>query len=360
MVVILTTTGIRVHELCYIQAGQYHAKTNKSGCYYTTIVDNQRFYWLRTTSTKTGEGKTEYMCTALTHDALKVAERLTEPLRDQIKTHIALMRQQNPNTPNIAEKKEHSNALFLAESRKKSNDISTLSDDSIQRNLKKFTQSLGLKWKLCTHQFRRTFAVYVAKSVYGDLRYLKKHFKHWSMDMTILYALNQKQNKKLYDEIALEMEAERNAIVASWFDENAIITGNGSNTIKEYRAKNEAMKNYDNRKKMVESISETIHIRGTGTAWCTADNGGCGGGTTTNKTLCADCPGSHAVIDKSCQSKWEAIYEQQIELTQIEDIGESGKERVQRDLARCEKVLTGLGVDLSRYKKVDKKGERNG
>ena len=37
---------------------------------------------------------------------------------------------------------------------------------------------------------------------------------------------------------------------------------------------------------------------------------------------------------------------------------------MQRDLARCEKVLTELGVDLSRYKKVDKKvdkkGERNG
>jgi hypothetical protein len=243
---------------------------------------------------------------------MKIAERITAPLRVQLKADIALMQAQNPNDPKTPEKQRHINAVFLGKTMIKNNDITTLSGGTIIGRLKKHLAYLGLNWHLTPHQFRRTFAVYVAKSVHGDLRYLKKHFKHWTLDMTALYALNSKQEEELYNDIMLAMEDERNARVSSWFEEDAVITGGGSVGIKFFRAKNEAVNTFKGRKQMVESISDTIHIRGTGTAWCTADDGGCGGGTASDKTRCGDdC--DNAVIDKSFQRKWEGIYEQQIE-----------------------------------------------
>lgn len=350
MIVIFTTTGIRVHELAHICAGQYHAKTNKTGGYYSTIIKGERYYWLRTRSDKTGEGLTEYLSTELTHDAIKVAERISAPIREQLGNDIALLQAEHPNDPRIIEKRQHLQAVFLGKSSTKGNDITTLSDLAIRDRLIKYVKSQGLDWAIATHQFRRTFAVYVARSVHGDLRYLREHFKHWGLDMTATYALNTQQEADLYNEIIVAMNDERNATVMSWFEEDAIITGGGSEGIKVFRAKNEAVKTFEGRKAMVNSISETIHIRGTGTAWCTADDGGCGGGTAADKTRCGkDC--SNAVIDRSFQRKWELIYAQQIELTEIDDIGNAGQERVQRDLARCESVLTGLGVDLESIKR---------
>ena len=351
MIVIFTTTGIRVHELAHICAGQYHAKTNKTGGYYSTIIKGERYYWLRTRSDKTGEGLTEYLSTELTHDAIKVAERISAPLREQMGNDIDLLQAEDPNDPRIIEKRQHLQVVFLGKSRKKRKDITTLSRDAVGERVARYVKSQGLDWAITTHQFRRTFAVYVARSVHGDLRYLREHFKHWGLDMTTTYALNTQQEADLYNEIIVAMNDERNATVMSWFEEDAIITGGGSEGIKAFRAKNEAVKTFEGRKAMVNSISETIHIRGTGTAWCTADDGGCGGGTAADKTRCGkDC--SNAVIDRSFQRKWELIYAQQIELTEIDDIGNAGQERVQRDLARCEAVLTGLGVDLESVKKA--------
>lgn len=346
MIVIFTTTGIRLHELAHIGAGRFHAETNKSGGYYSSIGDDgERYFWVRTRSDKTEEGMTEFLATELTVTALQVAERITAPLREQLRKNIALLKSKRPNDPRWVEMQQHSQAVFLGENSTKGNDISTLSGCTITVRLKLYIKSLHLDWSLTSHQFRRTFAVYVAKSAHGDLRYLAKHFKHWSFDMTTMYALNTLQEAELYNDVMVEMNDLRNATVASWFEEDAIITGGGSEGIKAFRARNEVVKTYESRKAMVESISDTIHIRSTGTAWCTADDGGCGGGTAADKTRCGNkC--SNAVIDKTFQRNWEMIYVQQLELNDIDDIGSAGQERVKRDLTRCEDVLAGLGVEL--------------
>lgn len=346
MIVVFTTTGIRLHELAHIGAGRYHALTNKTGGYYSVIGDDgEHYYWIRTRSDKTKAGVAEFLATELTVTALQVAERITAPLREQLSYDIALLKVERPNDPRWVEKSQHSHAVFLGASSLKANDIRTLSADALSGRLDRYVESLQLDWSLTSHQFRRTFAVYVAKSAHGDLRYLAKHFKHWSLDMTTLYALNTLQEAELYNDIMVEMNDLRNATVASWFEEEAIITGGGSEGIKAFRARNEVVKTYEGRRAMVESISDTIHIRGTGTAWCTADDGGCGGGTAADKTRCGNnC--SNAVIDKTFKQKWEMIYAQQLELNDIDDIGIAGQERVKRDLVRCEAVLAGLGVEL--------------
>ncbi|HCC80880.1 MAG TPA: site-specific integrase, partial [Methylophaga sp.] len=59
-----------------------------------------------------------------------------------------------------------------------------------------------------------------------------------------------------------------------------------------------------------------------------------------------DC--KQSVIDDTRQTIWESIYAQQVELRQIDDIGPSGQERVERDINRCKKVLSDLGADPER------------
>ncbi|MDB5935350.1 MAG: hypothetical protein JWQ01_2694 [Massilia sp.] len=49
--------------------------------------------------------------------------------------------------------------------------------------------------------YKRLTACYAARSQFGDLRYLRDHFKHWSLDMTLGYAMNESQEMELYLEI---------------------------------------------------------------------------------------------------------------------------------------------------------------
>lgn len=366
IVIILTTTGIRLHELVYINSGVYQENTNPRGNRYITLDDDDEpYYWLRTVSTKTYEGECEFMMSEITYKVLGVAERVTAPLRNRIKKELSALKKSNPHHPDINIKSEYINAVLLCRASGKFYDITPLTDIVIRYRLKRFVNLLGIDWNITSHQFRRTFAVYCARSQHGDLRYLKEHFHHWSLEMTALYALNNKQEEGLYNEIMLTIKEDQLAIASSWFEDDTIITGGATaDGIRTFRSKFEAATTYKDRGKMIEGVINTIHLRATGIAWCTADDlavdgdvDKCVGGTIKDPTRCGNCP--EAVIDLSHQRKWQAIYEQQIELTYIDDIGEVGQERVRRDLERCEKVLTGLGVDLGPIKRKIQ-GELNG
>lgn len=96
----------------------------------------------------------------------------------------------------------------------------TLSSGAWGIYLKAFAKDCGLSWNLTSHQFRRKFANYVAHSRFGDLRYLKQHFAHWSMDMTLGYAMDgswgQHLDLKLHDKIQAELEDIKLGVVGSW------------------------------------------------------------------------------------------------------------------------------------------------
>ena len=60
-------------------------------------------------------------------------------------------------------------------------------------------------------------------------------------------------------------------------------------------------------------------------------------------TACVDC--DESIIEKKRHGEYfKGIYIQQLELRQINDIGEAGKQRVERDIERCERVLKDLGM----------------
>lgn len=331
MLIILMVTGIRIHELASLEAGCVFEKHNDFG---------ETEYWIKGVSSKTGEGKTEWLAPSIVKEAVSVLEIIATP-------HHKLFTDRQPKKhENIRATSER--LLFLRLKRK--NVIESLNVTELNNRLKIFVKSSGIDWDFSSHQCRRTFAVYVARHILGDLRYLREHYKHWSIDMTAIYAANESQDRELYDDIYKSMIDFKHAKVRHWLDPQTSIAGGAGEKIKIFRSNDESVRTYQSRSEMIVGVSNTISIRATGVAWCTADLGGCNGGSAADRTKCGDCDGS--IIDEKLQAKWEAIYAQQIELLNLDDIGEQGKVTARRALSRCEKVLTDLGADLYKLKKA--------
>ncbi|EHJ06154.1 Phage integrase family protein [Marinobacter sp. DSM 26671] len=331
-VIILATTGIRAHELGNIRRDQW----------YSEVRDGERFYFLGSRSDKTHAGETSWLCPEIAIEAVKVLERLVEPLQAELEQALKEAKVVGDlNKVTCLEK--CSGCIGLTKLTQKRNSISLLSGLALHRRLGKFAKDLGIDWKLASHQFRRTFANYVVHHKLGDLRYLRDHFKHWSLDMTILYAMNEAQDLELYDEIYAAFDGKRQAIVGHWLEPDTRLSGGMAGHIRQMRSRSEEVRTYKDRKEMIEAISELVYLRSTGIAWCTNDTGvDCAGGQ------CEDC--EHGCIDDSQKPFWEGLYLQQIELRQIDDLDDSGSKTVERTMERCERVLTDLGVDINRLK----------
>lgn len=325
-VIIFDTSGVRVSELASLDVDSA----------YTNVKEGERYFWMKGISDKLGHGAVEWLVAEVTHRAIATAIKLTAPLREQLQGYIAESRAPHE----VDGMKAHVKAIFLG--RAYGSSIARLANTSIQNRINSLATRYGIKWHFANHQFRRTFAVYAAHSALGDLRYLREHFKHWSLDMTGLYAMNRKQDAELYDEIGHAFLESKISLLENWLEEDAILTGGGAEPIKTFRARNQALATKADRREMAVTISPLVHIRATGVAWCLADSAGCAGGTAAEPTRCGDC--SNAVIDEGRKPVWRGIYAQQCELRDLRDIGQSGRQRVERDLERARRVLVELGA----------------
>lgn len=340
MAIVFIGSGIRSHELGYLE----------TDCAFTTVdSDDDRFHWIRGRSDKTGEGTCSWLVPSITHRAIEVAEQVTRPLRERLFRGFARLRDLNSEGHRAADRDSHKNSLFITRWSKEKDYVSTMNHDAQNRLLKLVAQAAGIEWAFATHQFRRTFAVYAARSALGDLRYLRKHFKHWSIDMTAAYAAAQDRDEELFDDVGLEIRNQKVEVVQHWLEKDTLLSGGMADSIRSFRARNEAVETYKTRRDLAMKLSDLVSIRATGVAWCTADKGGCNGGQGVEKTRCSGC--INAVIDNRKLPAWQGIYQQQLELTQIKDIGPAGLDRVQRDTERCRAVLIDLGArqeDLDR------------
>ncbi|SNC62548.1 Phage integrase family protein [Marinobacter sp. es.048] len=331
-VIILATTGIRAHELGLIHRDEW----------FSEVRDGERFYFLVSRSDKTHAGKTSWLCPKIAIDAVKALERLSAPLQRDLESALEAAKGAE-DLKEITHLRSISGAVGLTKVSAQKNRLYRLSSKSLYAVLKNFAKTLGLDWNLTSHQFRRTFANYAVHHKLGDLRYLRDHFKHWSLDMTILYAMNENQDLELYDEIYAAFDGKRQAIVGHWLEPDTPLSGGMAGHIRQMRGRTQEARTYKDRREMVEAISELVFLRSTGIAWCTNDTGvDCAGGQ------CEDC--EHGCIDDTHKPFWEGLYLQQIELLQIDDLTDSGSKTVERTMERCERVLTDLGVDINRLK----------
>ncbi|MBN0810101.1 hypothetical protein JTL97_35360, partial [Pseudomonas aeruginosa] len=80
-IVILLTSGIRVSELMSLKVGPHYVRDGEDGT---------KFYWMSGVSTKTKEGKVDWLVTKLTHEALDVAGKVTAEIRAELNDRYSL------------------------------------------------------------------------------------------------------------------------------------------------------------------------------------------------------------------------------------------------------------------------------
>ncbi|HVW51615.1 MAG TPA: hypothetical protein VHC91_14655 [Trinickia sp.] len=334
-IVIASLSGCRIHELAHMQKGGYYS---------TVEADGERYWWLRSDSNKTYEGPTEWMVPEAAITAVRVLEEWAAPYQEKISEEIASYREQDVDDVRIAEAQAHERSLLLGRDYRNAGQVRTLGTQAINNELKAFAKECGLTWIPTTHQFRRKFANYAARSKFGDLRYLRVHFKHWSIDMTLGYALNESQEMALFLEIQDELDNIKAAVVDSWLDRSEPLAGGYGERLVAWRDSSESVIMFESRSDMVRSIADSTHIRSNGHAWCTADDRDCVGNDF-EKTRCgAGC--DHAVVGRAHAEIYEGIFGHLKELRSAKDIGPGGRARVKVDLKRCAGILRTLGADL--------------
>lgn len=338
-IVIASLSGCRNHELAYLKFGAYYSREDDSG---------EVYWWMQSQSDKTGARMTEWMVPEAAVVALRIMDRWSAPLRVKLSEQIRELRTENPLDPRLAELLRHSDAVFLT-SRKggtkvaSGRQISTKSAASWNFILKSFAKNNHIDWDLATHHFRRKFANYAARSRFGDLRYLREHFKHWSQDVTNdSYAFNENHEIELYAEIQSELDDLKFGTVERWLEPSTLLAGGYGRNIVNFRRRDEGIALFKDHGSMVRSVAESHAIRSNGHAWCTADDQRCIGNSF-EKSRCGGC--DNAVIDGTHASFYQHSYDELLALSRCDDIGSGGQARVRRDLARCREVLTLIGYE---------------
>lgn len=332
-IVLASTSGCRNHELANLQIGAHRRTQDDEGTVY---------HWMRSRSEKTDAGIHDWMIPEVGVKVLRLMERWAEPYQALIATEITQLQRINRYNPLITRLQPHRRTLFLGE---KDNKARTLSCVAWRVHLKKFAEELGLDWKLGTHQFRRKFANYVAHSKFGDLRYLRDHFAHWGLDMSLGYAMDptwgQHLDLELFDDIQAEFKDIKLGVVDTWFD-NEMLAGGYGLGLKGWQRTPTNLVIFKSRNAMLTAVAGSTHIRHNGHAWCTADDNRCIGNTL-EKTRCANC--DNAVIGRRHIGVYQHLYNNLKELLNCSGIGEAGRQRVLRDMGRCREVLGQLGFE---------------
>ncbi|WP_228767398.1 site-specific integrase [Vibrio hibernica] len=329
---LLLTTGMRIHEVLGIKRGAYRSEAK----------NDMTYYYIETVSSKTKTGLAEWIAPEIATQVIDILDRYSFPLQGRLESDLFKAKANN-NYVEVHRLEGISNHVLLTIEPGNQNSINLLSCHSISGDrLPNLCNQIDSNWNLSAHQFRRTFANYVAHSELGDLRALKDHFKHWSITMTALYAFNESLDAELFEELLREKYLEEEQIKQDLFDLDMPITGGKIATrIKQVREDDELIKTFGSREEMVKAYSSSIPIRSTGIGWCTNDD----------ECKCGK-PDScdSGIVDKRHLPYWEGMLIQQMKLLHLDDIGEAGKSAVEKGMERCEKVLSALGVDVEAMK----------
>lgn len=314
--------------------------------------DGEEYFWLEGFTYKLEEEPKEakWMVPEIVRIAIDHLTSVNSPLIDLIRFSL-------PYLSDI-DKEKQSNLIPLLF---KGNDTNTnlfngISNDHWNKTLKLLSKDFDLRitdnnnelslhagsiWPLATHHFRRTFACLAARSSLGDLRYLREHYKHWSLDMTLYYSNTDVFDDSLFDEVLTERNDLQSTLVSDWIVKDAPLAGGRGEAIATFRQRG-MLKKSKNMPGLVNQISDSVFVRGTGHSWCLASGNGCGGEGLYDALLCPDCDNS--VIDKSHLPVWKGLKEQHELLLNMSDSGVGTKERAREYIKKSEELLDRLTV----------------
>ncbi|WP_231680808.1 tyrosine-type recombinase/integrase [Ralstonia pseudosolanacearum] len=208
--------------------------------------------------------------------------------------------------------------------------------------LKRLALAAGSDWNAANHQCRRTFAWNVANSRLGrmGLVFIKWQLKHASISWTQLYAANPRQDQALYEEFAQAMYESKVALIESWNNFDARLSGVAGKKLMQTRATPAR-----NVSELLAATAESTTLRSTGHAWCMSGTRVCHGQGVYDPTMCGGgC--SQALIDESQGARWQMIHLDNLRLAAITDCGPAIKLKAQRAIETSNQVLADLGVPL--------------
>lgn len=342
MYLLSITSGMRNEEIVGIEVGAGR----------TERVDSVEYCWITSVEHKTRKGRVEYLVPSMSLDVVEVLERYSKPMRAALQQEISELESalagpmevdsHRRSIKRLAQARSDVKRLFLGVIYGKFNQITALSGVASRVAFLRLAVSAGVDWKLSPHQTRRTYARTVVESRMGrqSLVFLKWQFKHSSISMSQLYAANPAQDPALYEDILAEYFDIKKELLDGWGSPGHRLSGGAGRKIIEMRASA-----IPDRERLVANTAMQINIRATGHGWCIAQDAGCGGAGLYESTRCVDC--KNAVIDDEHLDVWRGIYEQHLEMLDLDDLGPVANQRVRRDLALAAKVITDFGVPVA-------------
>lgn len=351
-------TGLRASEILSLE----------QGCYFVKEHNGHLLGWLSGTSfkmKKKGARQCEWLAPSRVGEIVKIIEALTSPLRARLvaatKKEELLIgigdcpeREAARRALQLATMQRDCRLLFLTESLSKgkaaADYVGAVRSFVIASDLKLIATIAKIPFHLHPHALRRTFAVIVVHKCSGDLRYLRKHFQHWSIETTQLYATHEKREQELADEIAEELLRFKTDTVLGWLDTSVPLAGKGGAHIESERQK-PMFQGQTNKslRAVATSVADGIVLRSTGHTWCISSGlPTCGGHGLYDATHCADCDG--AVVTKEKLGVWTLLADQMIEVDELKDCGPAGAKIAKDSLASFDQILIPFGTSVEKIR----------
>jgi hypothetical protein len=231
------------------------------------------------------------------------------------------------------------NSAFLARDYASGN-FDVVKAPPLRASLREIAASGQVGWMPRPHQLRRTFAVIVAHHAGGDLRFLKDQFKHWSLDMTLLYAQQDGHDAELASSIFAAVRWRHGELVRRWLETDAVLAGGGGERVSELRRSYQGGTS-KNLEALVRTVSDDLMIRPTGHSWCLSGRSpSCGGRGLYDPPHCVSC--ASGVIGNEHLDFWGELRLQQMEAIRLADTGPGGMAAAIKGVQACDHVIGTL------------------
>lgn len=337
------------------------------GCYFERELREVSLGWLRGRTYKTSVEnttwtETEWLAPSRVATLVSYLERLSAIHRPILRDEIVAIRSKIEKARTKRAKavlsaklmvaKRALNSLFLTRSVSKGykghESVRIATHGTFSLWLKAMAKRAGLSCPINPHVLRRTFAYMVVRHCNGDIRYLKVHFQHWTLETTQLYATHDSRDDDLADEIGQAILEAKTDLVSSWLDQDAILAGKAGEHIRLTRQKPEFVAHtIEDRMELARDLHEGLNIRPTGHSWCVAAGSPpCGGRGLYDASECAnDC--DSAVITEREVPIWKHLTIQLLEAERLDDCGPGGAQMLEKSLAAFDTVLKPFGLDVA-------------
>ncbi len=345
-IVIGIFSGIRNSEMMSLSVNCISHRMNRDHSGEITLLHGSIY--------KTGQRAKAWQVPPIVEEAIRVLENLSSPQRSLLeKEEISLL--EGLKLFALAGKSKISKRLTTVRNQKDklflglgSGSIAVVCGSALNRDLRTFCEENDIKdingkpYPLHSHQFRRTYAYFMARSQLGDLLTLRDHFGHSSLDMTTYYADGgadeYESDMELMDMVSNEKQGRQIEIMEGYLDSDMPLA-NGMHWLKDWRS---TVRTAENKEALIAQYSGAITLNGTGHSWCvgSAKGTGCGGLCVFEAQKCVEC--NYGIIGQEHRPVWEGIRDQQIEALELNDMGASGAARAQNLLDYAKKVLVRL------------------